>query len=212
MPELRKLLTQESVTFPVIHRYEGDGINSFGWNAPYRPWTYLIDPQGNIVGNFWVWDKFEPVLDYFLAMEKPYQPNGIEVNLAENPDGSYSMSVSVTSPSHEPVSVSVFAEAGFGIYGEKVDGEWQWLDYVPEGKEPNSTDFKPFEGFEDLVVEFEFGEFGEATKVFQLSNHLGAELRKILYGANYELPGIEVIYNGHLVTIDDQENLDIIQE
>lgn len=204
LPKLQQLLSDKQVEFPVLHELDAASNNSFGWNAPFRPWSYLIDPQGNIVNQFYGISEIEPVLDYFLAMDGTYPPYGINANIVENQDGSFQLRVHVTSPSHETVSVNIYAEAGFGIYGEKIDGEWQWLDSIPEGKEANGTDDIPFEGFEDLVVDFEFGEFGEATKVFELANPLGDKLSKIFYYASYDLPGIDVLYFGEALSIDDQ--------
>ncbi len=202
-PALRKLIRKHRIKFPVLHVNAEDGWNDggFDWEIKAVPSSFLINPQGTIVGEFYAGEVLYEVLEYLMAQPQPVPVYGLEISHSLNEDGSYQVAVKVTSPDHQPIDIYFGVAKGVKQYLEEVDGEMVQIDPIPEGKEWNCSNYEGLSS-ENRVLEFTFEQFGEATMYIEVPAITDPNLWYVSFSADLRVPGTQELLAGQGISIN----------
>lgn len=186
---LRDTIRDKRVNYPVLHVNAEDGWNdgAFDWEIQGVPSSFIIDPQGNIFADVYPQKDLIPVFDWLAAQETDIPPLGLTSSHTVNDDGSITVKVNVSSPTHAPIKVDVSAMRIVMVYDPERDTEGTG--------EPNSYEYQDLaEEGNDFGFTTDFGDFGEATHEFTIPAQAGA--RGLYLSLSAVIPGMEELNDG----------------
>lgn len=103
---MHEVIEEYGITFPVLHQFVDDKPWAFGYSVRYIPKSVLIDPMGNIWGDFRINDDFPEILEFLLAQDEGYLPVIFDAGLDLKGD-LVAFRTEVYSPTHISGEVSV---------------------------------------------------------------------------------------------------------
>lgn len=191
LSDMRRLISQYGIKYPVIWQEDANRPGSdyrFDWDVNGVPSAFIIDPQGTIVEETDVSEGIHFLLDYLMAQPGPNLSYVLELRTETLADGSHDLAVHATSPGHLPLAVEVTVAKDIGKYIRWEDGKSVQIAEPPDGTYLFDTYRYTLDGFDDLVLEFTFSEFGEDTRHVIIPAVKADNLWRIVIQAHCLLP------------------------
>ncbi len=201
---MHEVIEEYGITYPVLHQFVDDKPWAFGYEIRYIPKSVLIDPMGNIWGDFRINDELPEMLEFLLEQDEGYLPvitdnweititEGLEMNQLDlldlDKNELYGVKFRFYSPTHLPVGFKIEL---FGITG---NGNEYPLPVLYSSLSPTSP----------ILPLPDYDEFGYSMPQLRLPKMYDAV--SIRYSLEVVMPGSEHLNGGKGLVISETGSL-----
>lgn len=175
--DMREIMRSVGFDYPNLYNGSADfRENCLDWNPGGNHYSYLIDPQGNIVARDLYMPELAEVLEHFVNGAQPAPPIGVRATAKADGAGGATVRAELSSPQRLTLRV----ELDYGYVVLQPDETRQMVQ--PGGDEPGES------------REVAFSDANDTVETFQIPAKEGAV--EIRYQLRVLIPGTEALCGG----------------
>lgn len=186
MDELRPMIEEYGITYPVLHGLDGDEPDLHDWDILGFPSAFLINPQGVVLLETHIGEYTAGWLETLLNLEQEIPVTQLSVDNELLDNGGLRFTVRSDRQLDVHVNVGKILEE----YWEDVDGEWQEVENPPADAEPNMSAYHSLDDWENRIVSLEPLD-GSFVYSFEIEPVTDDNLWLIQCSVSAQIPGTE---------------------